>query len=205
MLVAEAADGPAAVENARAFVPDVVVLDVMLPGFDGLEVLRLIRTFADPYAIFLTARSEALDRIVGLTVGGDDYLAKPFSPRELVARIHALLRRRRPGSTGQGDVIIRSGDLVVDPARREVTVGDARVDLTALEFGILEALGRDPGVVLTRQQLLDAAWGADFEGDDHVLEVHVANLRRKLGDEPAAPRYVETIRGVGYRLRAQDS
>jgi DNA-binding response OmpR family regulator len=203
MLVAEAADGPTAVEQARAFAPDVVVLDIMLPGFDGLEVLRQIRAFADPYVLFLTARSEELDRIVGLTVGGDDYLAKPFSPRELVARIQALLRRRR-GVPVQGDAIIRSGGLVVDPARRQVTVAGVRVDLTALEFGILEALGRDPGVVLTRQQLLDAVWDADFVGDDHVLEVHVANLRRKLGDEPANPRYVETIRGIGYRLRAHD-
>ena len=203
MLVVEAADGPAAVEQARAFAPDVVVLDIMLPGFDGIEGLRRLRAFADPSVIFLTARSEEIDRIVGLTVGGDDYLTKPFSPRELVARVQALLRRRRPG-VGPGDTIFRTGDLVVDRARREVTVGDVRVELTTLEFGILEALGRDPGVVLTRQQLLDAVWSVDFVGDDHVLEVHVGNLRRKLGDEPANPRYLETVRGVGYRLRAPD-
>jgi len=204
MLVAEAADGPAAVEQARAFAPDVVVLDIMLPGFDGLEVLRRVRAFADPYVIFLTARTEEVDRIVGLTIGGDDYLTKPFSPRELVARVQAILRRRRPGSAGAGEAIFRTADLVVDTARREVTVGNARVELTALEFGVLEALGRDPGLVLTRQQLIDAVWGVDFVGDDHVLEVHVGNLRRKLGDEPASPRYVETVRGVGYRLRAPD-
>ncbi|MDP2349781.1 MAG: response regulator transcription factor [Chloroflexota bacterium] len=203
MLVVEAADGPAAVEQARAFAPDVVVLDIMLPGFDGIEVLRRLRAFADPSVIFLTARSEEIDRIVGLTVGGDDYLTKPFSPRELVARVQALLRRRRPG-VGPGDTIFRTGDLVVDRARRDVTVGDVRVELTTLEFGILEALGRDPGVVLTRQQLLDAVWSVDFVGDDHVLEVHIGNLRRKLGDEPANPRYLETVRGVGYRLRAPD-
>jgi DNA-binding response OmpR family regulator len=204
MEVAEAADGPGAVERARTFGPDLVVLDIMLPGFDGIEVLRRLRAFADPYVIFLTARSEEVDRIVGLTVGGDDYLTKPFSPRELVARVHALLRRRRPGSPGGRDRIFRAGDLVVDLARREVTIGDARVEVTGLEFGILEALGRDPGVVLTRQQLLDAVWGEDFAGDDHVLEVHVGNLRRKLHDEPASPRYVETVRGVGYRLRGRD-
>jgi DNA-binding response OmpR family regulator len=204
MLVAEAADGPTAVDQARTFAPDVVVLDIMLPRFDGLEVLRRIRAFADPYVIFLTARSEEVDRIVGLTVGGDDYLVKPFSPRELVARVQALLRRGRQGSAGRLDGVFRTGDLVVDPARRAVTAGEVRVELTALEFGILEALGRDPGVVLTRQQLLDAVWGVDFVGDDHVLEVHVGNLRRKLGDEPASPRYVETVRGVGYRLRAPD-
>jgi DNA-binding response OmpR family regulator len=212
MLVAEAADGPTAVEQVRTFAPDVIVLDIMLPGFDGLEVLLRVRAFADPLVIFLTARTEEVDRIVGLKVGGDDYLTKPFSPGELVARVHALLRRRRqahspaysparaPGRAG----VIREADLVVDPARREVTVAGSPVDLTMLEFAILEALGRDPGVVLTRQQLVDAAWGIDFAGDDHALEVHVGNLRRKLGDEPGNPRFIETVRGVGYRLRAGD-
>jgi DNA-binding response OmpR family regulator len=204
MQVAEAADGPAAVEEARAFAPDVVVLDIMLPGFDGLEVLRRIRTFADPYVLMLTARAEEVDRIVGLTVGADDYLTKPFSPRELAARVQALLRRRRGAAPTAGDAVLRAGDLIVDRPRREVTVGGQPVDLTTLEFAILEALARDLGVVLTRQQLLDAVWGIDFVGDDHVLEVHVANLRRKLGDDPGSPRYVETIRGVGYRLRASD-
>jgi DNA-binding response OmpR family regulator len=204
MQVAEAADGPSAVEQAQAFVPDVVVLDIMLPGFDGLEVLRRIRTFSDPYVLLLTARTEEVDRIVGLTVGADDYLTKPFSPRELVARVQALLRRRRGAPPAQGDTILRAADLVVDRPRREVTVSGRQVELTTLEFALLEALARDPGVVLTRQQLLDAAWGLDFVGDDHVLEVHVGNLRRKLGDEPASPRYVETVRGVGYRLRAAD-
>jgi DNA-binding response OmpR family regulator len=207
MLVAEAADGPSAVEEARAFAPDVVVLDIMLPGFDGLEVLRRIRTIADPYVLFLTARSEEIDRIVGLTVGADDYLTKPFSPRELVARVQVLLRRRRtagPWATARSDGIIRTGDLVVDPPRRAVTVGGVPVELTALEFAIIEELGRVQGIVLSRQQLLDAAWGIDFVGDDHVVEVHVANLRRKLGDDTANPRYVETVRGVGYRLRASD-
>jgi DNA-binding response OmpR family regulator len=207
MAVSEAADGPAAVEGARTFAPDVVVLDIMLPGFDGLEVLMRIRTFADPSVIFLTARTEEVDRILGLRIGGDDYLTKPFSPGELVARVQALVRRRRPsvGAAAMGrDGVIRVDDLVIDPARRAVFVGGSAVDLTTLEFAIMEALARDPGVVLTRQQLLDAAWGADFMGDEHVLEVHVANLRRKLGDEPASPRYIETIRGVGYRLREPD-
>ena len=204
MTVAEAADGPAAVGQVRAFVPDVVVLDIMLPGFDGLEVLLRVRAFADPLVIFLTARTEEVDRIVGLRVGGDDYLTKPFSPGELVARVQALLRRRRPAPAPEREGVLRVADLVIDPARREVTVGGTPVELTTLEFAILEALGRDPGVVLTRQQLLDAAWGLDFEGDEHVLEVHVGNLRRKLGDDHASPRFVETVRGVGYRLRASD-
>jgi DNA-binding response OmpR family regulator len=204
MTVAEAADGPAAVEQVRAFAPDVVVLDMMLPGFDGLEVLLRVRAFADPLVIFLTARTEEVDRIVGLRVGGDDYLTKPFSPGELVARVQALLRRRRPTPAAEREGVIRVADLVVDPARREVTVAGAPVELTTLEFEVLQALGRDPGVVLSRQQLLDAAWGIDFVGDEHVLEVHVGNLRRKLGDDPASPRYIETVRGVGYRLRAGD-
>ncbi len=202
MQVAEAIDGPGAVEAVRAFAPDVVVLDIMLPGFDGLEVLRRIRGFADPYVLMLTARAEEVDRIVGLTVGADDYLTKPFSPRELTVRVQALLRRRRSGTPDTADAILRAGDLVVDRRRREVTVAAGQVELTPLEFGILEALARDPGVVLTRQQLLDAVWGIDFVGDDHVLEVHVGNLRHKLGDEPGDPRYIETVRGVGYRLRA---
>jgi DNA-binding response OmpR family regulator len=204
MTVAEAADGPAAVAQARAFVPDVIVLDIMIPGFDGLEVLLRVRAFADPLVIFLTARTEELDRIIGLKVGGDDYLTKPFSPGELVARVQALVRRRRPAPAVGRESAIRVGDLVIDPARREVTAGGSPVDLTTLEFAILEALGRDPGVVLSRQQLLDAAWGIDFMGDEHVLEVHVGNLRRKLGDEPSKPRYVETVRGVGYRLLVPD-
>ena len=204
MDVVEAADGPAAVDQARTFAPDVVVLDIMLPGIDGLEVLRQIRTFADPYVLMLTARSEEVDRIVGLTVGADDYLIKPFSPRELVARVVALLRRRRGGPRATGSDVARVDDLVVDRPRHEVTVAGRLVELTALEFAILEALVRDPGIVVTRQQLLDMVWGADFVGDDHVLEVHVGNLRRKLGDGPASRQYVETVRGVGYRLGVAD-
>jgi DNA-binding response OmpR family regulator len=201
MIVTEAADGPAAVAQARIIAPDVIVLDIMLPGFDGLEVLRRVRAFADPLVIFLTARTEEVDRIVGLRVGGDDYLTKPFSPGELVARVDALLRRRRAAPTSQPGAVIRVGDLVIDPARRDVTVGGAPVELTTLEFEILVALARDSGVVLTRQQLLDAAWGMAAAGDEHALEVHVANLRRKLGDDAGAARYIETVRGIGYRLR----
>jgi len=170
----------------------------MLPGFDGLEVLRRIRTFADPFVLLLTARGEEVDRIVGLTVGADDYLTKPFSPRELVARIHALLRRRRPGPSDAADGL-RAGDLLVDPRRRTVSRAGEPVDLTVLEFDLLAALVRDPGVIFTRQHLLDVVWGVDFFGDDHVLDVHVANLRRKLGDDPSRARYIETVRGVGFR------
>ncbi|MEO5965848.1 MAG: response regulator transcription factor [Candidatus Limnocylindrales bacterium] len=205
MTVAEAADGPAAVERARAFEPDVLVLDIMLPGFDGLEVMRHVRAFADPMVIFLTARTEEIDRIVGLKVGGDDYLTKPFSPGELVARVEALLRRRRLPDRPDGRAVLGVPDLDIDPARREVRVAGLEVELTTLEFAILEALARDPGVVLARGQLLDAAWGIDFVGDEHVLEVHVANLRRKLGEDPGSPRFIETVRGIGYRLRTGSS
>ena len=196
--VSEAGDGPAAVEAARSVGPDVIVLDVMMPGFDGLEVLRQVRGFSDPMVVLLTARTEEVDRIVGLRVGADDYVTKPFSAAELAARVGALLRRRRqlprtePGA---------HAGLAVDEARRLVTVDGARIELTATEFGVLVALARDPGVVLTRQQLLDQAWGEEWLGGERSLEVHVANLRRKLGDDPSGPRFVVTVRGVGYRLR----
>jgi DNA-binding response OmpR family regulator len=166
MAVTEAVDGPSAVEAARASRPDIVVLDIMLPGFDGLEVLRQVRTFADPYVLMLTARSDEIDRIVGLSVGADDYLTKPFSPRELVARVRAILRRHRePASAIAPERIRRFGELGVDVAARIVTVGERQVELTAIEFDLLAALVRDPGVVVTRQQLLDAVWGVDFFGD----------------------------------------
>ncbi len=199
MAVEEAVDGPSAVDAAHAIAPDVVVLDIMLPGFDGFEVLRRIRTFADPYVLMLTARNEELDRIVGLTVGADDYLTKPFSPRELVARIHALLRRRRELASPLGREIA-IGPLAVDLPARRVSVGGETVALTALEFDLLAALIRDPDVVVTRQQLLDAVWGADYFGDDHVLDVHVANLRRKLAAAGVSETPIETIRGVGFRF-----
>jgi DNA-binding response OmpR family regulator len=195
-LVEMATDGAGAIAMARATQPDVVVLDLMLPGLDGLEVCRQLRTFSDAYVLMLTARSEEIDRVVGLSVGADDYLVKPFSPRELVARIRAMLRRPRT-ATG------RSGSptgLEIDVARHDVRVDDRPVELTAIEFGILAALARDPGVVVSRSALLDRVWGPEYVGDDHLIDVHVANLRRKLRDDPAAPRFVETVRSVGYRL-----
>jgi DNA-binding response OmpR family regulator len=196
-----------ALEAARADPPDVVVLDVMLPGLDGIEVCRRLRTFSDAYVLMLTARGEEIDRIMGLTVGADDYVVKPFSPRELVARVKALLRRPRaveglqagdPAADGAGRV---PDGLEVDEARRSVRVDGSPVELTALEFNLLAVLAREPGVVRTRATLLEQVWGVEYAGDDHLLDVHIANLRRKLGDESAAPRFVETVRGVGYRLR----
>jgi DNA-binding response OmpR family regulator len=194
IVVSGAADGPTALAAARAIAPDVVVLDLMLPGIDGLEVCRQLRTFSDAYILMLTARSEEIDRVVGLSVGADDYLVKPFSPRELVARVRALLRRPR-ATKGVGP----SG-LELDELRHEVRLDGAPIELTATEFGILAYLARDPGVVISRTTLLDAIWGREFVGDDHLVDVHVANLRRKLGDDADRPRCVETVRGFGYRL-----
>ncbi len=197
--VLAASDGPTAVEMARQRAPDVVVLDVMLPGLDGFEVLRQIRTFSDAYVIMLTARAEEIDRIVGLSAGADDYLVKPFSPRELVARVRALLRRPRAQVAGAEHR--EMGDLVIDAPRRSVTVRGMPVTLTTIEFDLLTTLAREPGVVLSRQRLLDRVWGMDYVGDEHVVDVHLANLRRKLGDDAAHPRYIETVRGVGFRFK----
>jgi two-component system, OmpR family, alkaline phosphatase synthesis response regulator PhoP len=201
-----AADGPQALELARAHRPDLVVLDLMLPGLDGLEVCRQVRTFSDAYVLMLTARAEEIDRVVGLEVGADDYLTKPFSPRELVARVRAMLRRPR-GLGGAGDPLLTAdaimiGPLRIDAARHEVTLDGAVIGLTTTEYDLLAALFAHPGRVFTRAQLLEQVWGADYFGDDHVVDVHIANLRKKLGDDPAQPRLVETVRGVGYRLKS---
>jgi DNA-binding response OmpR family regulator len=195
-----AADGPAGLAAVRAGNPDVVVLDVMLPGLDGIEVCRQLRTFSNAYVLMLTARGEEIDRIMGLTVGADDYLVKPFSPRELVARVKALLRRPRAGTSAPPAT---PSGLDLDEPRRAVRIDGVPVELTALEFDLLAVLARDPGVVVRRQAFLDRVWGPAFVADDHLVDVHVANLRRKLGDDPARPRFIETIRGVGYRLREQ--
>ncbi|MCC7363771.1 MAG: response regulator transcription factor [Dehalococcoidia bacterium] len=201
--IATAADGPAALDLAASWEPDVIVLDVMLPGLDGIEVCRRIRTFSDAYVVMLTARGEEVDRIVGLTVGADDYLVKPFSPSELVARIRAMLRRPR---TGAGTPAVNAsarqlGDILIDSDRHLVTRAGEPVDLTPREFALLAMLAEQPGRVFTRQQILERVWESEYF-DDHVVEVHVANLRRKLADDPGAPRYVQTVRGVGYRAGA---
>ena len=203
--VVSASDGPSALEAVRTEDPDVVILDVMLPGLDGVEVCRRLRAFSDAYVLMLTARGEEIDRIVGLTVGADDYLVKPFSPREVVARLKAFQRRPRRGglgaAAGGSTAFAPAPGLEVDEGRRTVRVDGASVELTALEFNLLAAIAREPGLVVARPALLDAVWGPGYAGDDHLLDVHVANLRRKLGDDPGAPRFVETVRGVGFRLR----
>lgn len=199
--VHEALDGRSALGAVRALDPEVVVLDWMLPGLDGMEVLRELRRFSGAYVVLLTARSEELDKIVGLSTGADDYLTKPFSPGELVARVRAMLRRPRGGSSEATDESrLDFGGLTIDPAGREVRVGDEAVSLTTLEFDLLSVLASRPGFVFSRSRLLERVWGDDYFGGAHVVDVHMANLRKKLGDDPANPRYVETVRGVGYRF-----
>ncbi len=196
-----AVDGSQAVALAREFDPDVVVLDVGLPGADGLEVCRQLRSFSDAYVVMLTARDTEMDTIVGLTVGADDYITKPFSPRELVARIRALLRRPRTVTGGdQAAPPRRFGKLQVDIAAREVHLDGEPIRLTRTEFDLLSALSARPGVVLTRRQLLETVREGPWVGDEHVVDVHIGHLRRKLGENASTPRYVLTVRGVGYRM-----
>lgn len=202
--VLAAYDGPTALQIARSRQPDLVILDVMLPGLDGVEVCRRLRQFSDAYVLMLTARSEEMDKIVGLTVGADDYMTKPFSPRELVTRVKVLLRRPRSRNTDGGDAEpdlppLRFGDVRIDEARHEVMVRDELVAVTPREFALLVTLAHHPGRVFTRAQLLEHVWGDDYY-DDHVVDVHLANLRKKLDDDPTHPRYIETVRGVGYRF-----
>jgi DNA-binding response OmpR family regulator len=201
--VQEALDGPAAIEAAGLMEPDVVVLDWMLPGLDGIEVLRELRRSSEAYIIMLTARTEEVDRIVGLSTGADDYLTKPFSPGELIARIRAMLRRPRTGphEAVAEDAPLKFGELTIDLARREVWLGEEQVSLTALQFDLLATLASRPGLVFSRGQLLERVWGENYFGSDHVVDVHVANLRKKVEDDPSSPRYVQTVRGVGYRFR----
>jgi len=204
--VSIAHNGHDAITMAREIDPDVVVLDLALPGIDGLEVCRQLRTFSDAYVVMLTARDTEMDTVVGLSVGADDYVTKPFSPRELVARIRAMLRRPRTVAAADGGSVPDQppprvfGDLRIDVASREVFIDDEPITLTRTEFDVLAALSARPGVVFSRRQLLDAVWAESWVGNDHLVDVHIGHLRRKLGDDPAEPRYVTTVRGVGYRM-----
>ncbi|MFQ6171313.1 winged helix-turn-helix domain-containing protein [Oryzobacter sp. R7] len=195
-------DGLTAVDLAREVDPDVVVLDVGLPGLDGIEVCRRLRTFSDAYVVMVTARNDEVDTLVGLGVGADDYLTKPFSPRELMARLRAMLRRPRPLGTQSGEPsdTRRFGLLRLSPAAREVWLGDEPIPLTRTEFDVLEALARHPERVFTRRQLINAVWDENWVGDDHLVDVHVGHLRRKLGDDAQEQRFIRTVRGVGYRM-----
>jgi DNA-binding response OmpR family regulator len=198
--VTEARDGDEALRVARDRHPDLVLLDVMMPGLDGVEVLRRLRTESDVYVILLTARSEEVDKLIGLSVGADDYVTKPFSPRELVARVKAVLRRGRvPRTDIERDRLV-FGDLTIDLARREVSRAGRDIQLTTLEFDLFAALARAPGRVLTRRQLLEQVWGWDFYGDERVVDVHIRSIRRALGDNADSPDVIGTVRGVGYKF-----
>jgi DNA-binding response OmpR family regulator len=199
--VVEATTGEAAVDEVKNRAPDLVVLDVRLPGIDGFEALRQIRRFSDVYVIMLTARADETDKLIGLEVGADDYVTKPFSPRELAARVKVILRRDR-GSGGGDDAVTTFQGLSIDPDRREVEVDDEPVELTVLEFDLLAVLASAPGRVFTRRQLIERVWGWDFFGDERVVDVHIRNLRRALDDSAESPRFVGTVRGVGYKLVA---
>ena len=193
-------DGADAVLAAREDDPDVVVLDLGLPGLDGVEVCRQIRTFSDCYVIMLTARTDEVDKLIGLSVGADDYMTKPFSPRELVARVHVMLRRPRVTAESAGTQAVSFGGLAIDVGAREVQVDGAAADLTRTEFDLLATLATHPRLVYTRRQLIDAVWGENWVGDEHLVDVHIGHLRRKLGDDADTGRFVRTVRGVGYRM-----
>lgn len=189
----EADNGIKALEAARSFKPDILILDIMLPGLDGLEVLNQLRRESDVYVILLTAKNEETDKVIGLSMGGDDYLTKPFSPRELVARIKAVLRRLK-NPTGKTSVLT-SQHIRLDENSRQVWVSDTILPLTTLEFDLLAVFMRHHGQVLSRDQLLELVWGVNYFGETRVVDVHVGNIRRKLDN-----RFITTIRGIGYRF-----
>ena len=187
-------DGKTALEKFRVLKPDAIILDLMLPGLDGWEVCRRVRHESEVPIIMLTARDQDIDKIVGLELGADDYLTKPFNPRELVARVKAVLRRANPSPKTQRLAV---GDIALDADRREVTVGKQLIELRAKEFDLLAVLIQNPGIVLTRERLLEVAWGFDFPGETRTVDVHVAHLRKKLA---GAQTQIETVSGVGYKL-----
>lgn len=199
--VSTARDGEAALTTFSTNKPDLVVLDLMLPKMDGLEVFRRLRIQTAVPVIMLTAKGEETDRIVGLELGADDYITKPFSPRELVARVKAVLRRANTASVSEAGArpLVR-GDVRIDPRARSVQVGEKAVDLTGKEFDLLWFLASHPGQVFTRTQLLDNVWGYEFYGDASTVTVHVRRLREKIESDPANPVYISTVWGVGYKF-----
>lgn len=197
-VVSQASSGDDAIALARKDSPDLIVLDVMMPGTDGIETCRMLREFTDAYIVMLTARADEVDKLVGLSIGADDYMVKPFSHRELVARAHAMLRRPRT-TASESSLRIFNG-MNIDTGTREVWVDNALVSLTRTEYEILDSLASDPRSVITRTALVQRIWGQDWFGDDHVLDVHMSSLRRKIGDVSGTPRFITTVRGVGYRF-----
>ena len=199
-----ASEGTTAVDLAASFDPDVVIMDVVLPGIDGLEACRRIRQFSDAYLLILSAKNTEIDKVVGLSIGADDYVTKPFSPNELIARLRAMLRRPRRAGRGVaygGEATVRTfGALTIDTAAREVTVEANDVELTRIEFDLLATLCSRPRQVFSRTQLLELVWGPNWYGDTHVVDVHMSNLRRKLGDRERETPFILTVRGVGFRL-----
>lgn len=193
-------DGLKAVEVARKMRPDLIVLDLMLPGMDGVEVCKEIRKFSDAYIIMLTARDEEIDKVVGLAVGADDYMVKPFSTKELIARARAMLRRPRTDAAEIKSESILIGDLFIDLDTRVVRLGDQPIDLTRTEFDILAAMARRPRVAFSRRQIIDSVWGEGWYGDEHVVDVHVGHLRKKLSAGSTDSLYLRTVRGVGYAV-----
>jgi two-component system alkaline phosphatase synthesis response regulator PhoP len=191
-----ASDGTSGLKAARAYKPDLVVLDIMLPGMDGIELLSQLRRESDVYVIMLTAKAEETDKIVGLSVGADDYVTKPFSPRELVARIKAALRRQYSSSSPRDRNVLVFRHVRIDTGSRQVWVDDREIELTAIEFDLLKTLAEHRGMVLSREQLLEKVWGHDFFGEIRVVDVHLGHIRGKLGGEG----YIVTVRGVGYRF-----
>jgi len=199
--VLTAYDGIEALRLARERHPDLIVLDLMLPGMDGLEVCRVLRDESDVPIIMLTARTTDQDKLKGLDQGADDYVTKPFSPRELAARVRTVLRRL-PGE--RGPEMIRHGQITVNLHRHEVTLEDRLIDLTPVEFKLLGVFAKEPGRVFSRAQLIEKALGYDFEGFDRTIDVHILNLRRKLEPNPRHPRYIKTVYGAGYKLAEMD-
>jgi len=200
--VVSASDGPEALTRARSDHPDLIVLDLGLPRVDGLDVTRVLRRDSNVPIVILSGRSDESDKLVGLELGADDYVTKPFSPKELVARVRAVLRRsERPVAPSD---VIRAGDVTLDVPRLRVTAGRREVELTPTEFQLLAALAREPGRVFTRSQLLDAVHGVAFESYERAIDAHVKNIRRKLEPDQREPYYVQTVHGVGYRFRDDD-
>ena len=201
--------GIAGVDAVREHDPDLVTLDLGLPGIDGIEACRRIREISDAYVVMITARDDEVEKLIGLETGADDYLAKPFSPRELNARVNAMFRRPRratpaPGAADNGHEVLRHGRVRVDVDGRRAFLDGAELSLTRTEFDLLTELMRTPARVWTREALLRSVWDTEWTTDTHLVEVHVGNLRRKLGEGPGAPRLIRTVRGVGYRMETSD-